>query len=356
MDVTRKKSILGLALLIVIIISIYFRLYHSNHVGKIIEQFQLAIHHHTLKRCNTLEGAPDTLPCGMSITPWARLGNLMGEYATLLALAELNGREPVLQPQMSHILESFFHITVRPMHAAELDFWEKRWANVSLNNWMEPRLENLTAPFTFLRGTPSSWTFYNHIKPRILQEFRFRDYVIERTHQTLHRLRNGSMSVTFIGVHVRRTDYVRLMAGRWRGVMADSSFFKEAFAHFDAKYPDAMFLVVSDDMKWCKKNIQSPKDNVRFVGESNSKNAIYDLALLAHCNHSIITMGSFGFWGAYLAGGDTIYYTNYTLPNSKFYNLKYDKWYLPEWIPIAANLSNFVEPPKRKSGKTDKKS
>ena len=31
-----------------------------------------------------------------------------------------------------------------------------------------------------------------------------------------------------------------------------------------------------------------------------------DLALLAACNHSIVTYGTFGLWGALLSGGATI--------------------------------------------------
>lgn len=32
-----------------------------------------------------------------------------------------------------------------------------------------------------------------------------------------------------------------------------------------------------------------------------------DLAVLAACNHSIMTLGTFGFWGSYLAGGEVLY-------------------------------------------------
>lgn len=338
-----RRTFWLLSALLLAMFFIVFLFYTRNDVSLKFQSSDIVVNRTTL--CDTMEGAPITLPCGMSINTLGRLGNLMGEYATLLALAKLNNRKPVLQPDMYQTLESYFHISLRPMSSAELDFWKTRWSEVNLHNWMEPRLESLTSPFTLLTGYPCSWTFYHHLRTHILQEFRFRDYILEKTQQTLHSLKNGSTSVTFIGVHVRRTDYVREMAGRWRGVMADTNFFRHAFDIFEAKYPDALFLVVSDDMDWCKKNIENPNGNVIFVGNGNSKTPIYDLALLAHCNHSVITMGTFGFWSAYLAGGETVYYSNYTLPDSTFYNLKYDKWYLPEWIPIAANLSNFVEHP-----------
>jgi galactoside 2-L-fucosyltransferase 1/2 len=33
-----------------------------------------------------------------------------------------------------------------------------------------------------------------------------------------------------------------------------------------------------------------------------------DLAIMAACNHSIIDYGTYGMWGAILAGGDTFVY------------------------------------------------
>nr|XP_026261991.1 ras-interacting protein 1 [Urocitellus parryii] len=48
------------------------------------------------------------------------------------------------------------------------------------------------------------------------------------------------------------------------------------------------------------------------------RNAGKDLALLTQCNHTTVTVGTFGFWAAYLAGGDTAYFTNFALPDSEF--------------------------------------
>lgn len=46
------------------------------------------------------------------------------------------------------------------------------------------------------------------------------------------------------------------------------------------------------------------------TGSSDDPDSIgYDLALLASCNHSIMTWGSFSMWGTFLAGGK--YYSEY---------------------------------------------
>jgi galactoside 2-L-fucosyltransferase 1/2 len=69
-----------------------------------------------------------------------------------------------------------------------------------------------------------------------------------------------------------------------------------------------VFLVVTDDMPWARKHITG--EDV-FYSESATSQAARDavgtdMAILAACNHTIITYGTFGLWGALLAGGATV--------------------------------------------------
>lgn len=45
------------------------------------------------------------------------------------------------------------------------------------------------------------------------------------------------------------------------------------------------------------------------LGTDDADSVGYDLALLAACNHTIITWGSFSMWAAILSGGE--YYSEY---------------------------------------------
>jgi len=69
-----------------------------------------------------------------------------------------------------------------------------------------------------------------------------------------------------------------------------------------------VFVVASDDLAWCRANVRSVADDVVYAGDGDGDafNPALDMALLAACNHSIITYGNFGFWSAYLAGGQTL--------------------------------------------------
>lgn len=286
----------------------------------------------------SIQDLPPYLRCGMSVNVIGRLGNMMGQYATLYALSRANNQTPYVLPAMANHLRTYFHLSAATIEEDDFAFWNKRWSAVGLTDWMQPHYRELRAPFIYLTGYPNSWTFYHHLHKEIRREFQFNDVIVQRTQEKLRSYGKHRTSSTFVGIHVRRGDYVTLMNGVYRGVVAHSGFFVEAMEHFTSKYSDVVFVVVSDDIKWCQKNINSSRGNVFF--EANEP--YEDMALMAQCNHSIITIGTFGYWGAYLAGGETVYLSNYTLPDSPFLKvMHYDAFYLPEWIPIPADLSQF---------------
>ena len=78
----------------------------------------------------------------------------------------------------------------------------------------------------------------------------------------------------------------------------------------------ALFMIVSDDLTWAREHLN--RDDVAFVGNfqvapkdlihpfSYSDDIGEDLSLLAACNHTIMSFGTYGLWGALLAGGQVV--------------------------------------------------
>jgi galactoside 2-L-fucosyltransferase 1/2 len=96
------------------------------------------------------------------------------------------------------------------------------------------------------------------------------------------------------------------------------------------KYPNAFFIVASDDMKWAKENLNSRASMSPF------QNNFYDLALLANCQHSIISSGTFSWWAGWLANGTTIYYEDYPRKGSSLSKgLDRSDYYYKDWIPLG---------------------
>jgi hypothetical protein len=53
-----------------------------------------------------------------------------------------------------------------------------------------------------------------------------------------------------------------------------------------------------------------------------------DLALLSQANHSIMTYGTFGMWGALLAGGSTLVSRDHlkNIPTKDIFDANLDNW------------------------------
>ncbi|XP_039366009.1 galactoside alpha-(1,2)-fucosyltransferase 2-like isoform X1 [Mauremys reevesii] len=282
---------------------------------------------------------PNATERGMwTVNSIGRLGNQMGEYATLYALAKMNGRQAYILPEMHQQLAPLFRITLPVL--SRFGAWSILWRNYGLHDWMSEDYRHIKGKYVWLTGTPCSWTFYHHLRQEILQEFSFHDHVKEEANRYLAGLRGQRRNVTYVGVHVRRGDYVRVMPQKWKGVVADKAYLEKAMGYFRAKYQEPVFVVTSNGMEWCQENIDASRGDVYFSGDGKESSPGRDFALLAHCNHTIMTIGTFGIWAGYLAGGETIYLANYTLPDSPFLEI-FKSWaaFLPEWIGIDADLS-----------------
>ena len=63
--------------------------------------------------------------------------------------------------------------------------------------------------------------------------------------------------VLFVGLHVRRTDYVQFSKQVLGKRVASKAYFQEAMDYFEEEYPDhsVYFLAVSDDLSWVRKHL-----------------------------------------------------------------------------------------------------
>jgi len=91
-----------------------------------------------------------------------------------------------------------------------------------------------------------------------------------------------------VSIHVRRGDYVN---NPFYTDLFESGYYEEAMEMF----PDANFLVFSDDIAWCKR--QPLFEECEF---SEGNDEVTDLNLMASCQHNIIANSSFSWWAAYL--------------------------------------------------------
>lgn len=188
--------------------------------------------------------------------------------------------------------------------------------------------------FTYLQ----SWKYFESVKDRIKNVFRFRDPVASLASEVMVNLRekyeqNGWRHLTFVGVHIRRGDILTYEGFRNYGyTTATAQYIVDAMDVFVSNFSNVVFIVCSNDMVWSKNITMKSNYNVEFMEGNTAK---VDMAILSSCDHVIMTVGTFGWWAAYLAGGKTIYYKYPAREGSdlrKEFSQDYSDYFYPGWI------------------------
>ena len=84
--------------------------------------------------------------------------------------------------------------------------------------------------------------------------------------------------------------------------MVGSEHYRFGMDYWRGLYKNCLFLVVSDSPEWCKEHLDIERDDTFLVADY----AAADLAMLISCDHVIMSYGTFGFWGSFLAGGQVL--------------------------------------------------
>lgn len=105
-----------------------------------------------------------------------------------------------------------------------------------------------------------------------------------------------------VAIHARRGDLLGLTERYYVG-----GYFKRAVKYIKTYVKDPVFCFFCDpgSIDWCRENgkifsLDFAKDKIMFVDWNSGENSYRDMQLMSLCKHNIITISSFGWWGAYL--------------------------------------------------------
>ena len=161
----------------------------------------------------------------------------------------------------------------------------------------EPRLfsENVfdIPDHTILEGFWQSEKYFKPIADTIHKEFTLKNGFGEQA----SLWKNEIESRNAISVHIRRGDYLQAKHVNLHGVMPVEYHIKgmEILAE---KVAEPVFFVFSDDIEWCKKNLNSVHQ-MEFIPETGIS-APESILLMSACKHHLIANSSFSWWGAWL--------------------------------------------------------
>ncbi|XP_027223995.2 galactoside alpha-(1,2)-fucosyltransferase 2 isoform X1 [Penaeus vannamei] len=283
----------------------------------------------------------------LTAQPFGRLGNVMGEYASLWALARIYNVTAFLHPSMKAKLHFFDALSLPEIPGA---FVRSEWQDVRKTgsffayNYtnIERAAAGLLGPKRFcLKPYPFEIHLFNPFKEELRREFVFPKRVQEKVREILADVQqkwqsanNSTVLPVLVGFHVRRADYVRYAAINFRASLPEDKYFTRALSHYRQKFPNEVaFVVASDDMAFVRQRLGHYPDVFFSSGES----AADDMALLSSCNHSIVTMGSYGFWTGFLAGGEVVYPDLHLSRSYRFSRAMYQRANLTNFIPVSAD-------------------
>ena len=136
-----------------------------------------------------------------------------------------------------------------------------------------------------VKGMLQSYRFFNHDLP---VPFKLRASSIAR-----HWVRERGVTVA---IHARRGDKLWDIGN----VVPPMTYYNSAMSLLRKLFPSPthQFVIATDDLAW----VQSQPE---FSGMYTlmSEDPSFDMAVIAACKHKILSIGTFGWWGAYL--GDT---------------------------------------------------
>lgn len=174
---------------------------------------------------------------------------------------------------------------------------------------------------------------YKYFPPDLYNRLKFKEAIVTKAKAQI------TDEKTNIGIHVRHrhqleVDYLRF---------PPNDYFENVMSQFRRDYPNAFFYVASDDVAWCRQQTFFQRSDVKII----ENNPGLDMAVLASCDHVVLTVGTFGWWAAFLGahrnGGKVVYYKDEFVMEHKVNkgNVVKEDYYPKEWKEFQLNLMHM---------------
>ncbi len=278
------------------------------------------------------------------------LGNQMFQYAALYGIAKANGMKPLVGLD-NRVLDSFpgviqaSHVVTTPVDTKARQY--SRFVEMKPNTFDGRTFSLNFAKNIVMEGFFQSWRYFDHVRADVRKIFSFRPEVQRKIDQTLTEVfgeykerrlldKVPDRPVQFVGIHIRRGDMLEGYNVQKGYTVADTKFLRKAMNYFEETYKNVIFVACSDDGQWARNNTWTPsKSSLVVFSPHFDRHPTLDLCLLSKCNHTIVTSGTFGWWGAWLGNGDVIYMKDFPKPFSTVAGtFKHSDYYPQQWIPL----------------------
>ena len=265
---------------------------------------------------------PETQPTSfVSVALLGRLGNQLFQAASSYGIAGSRGSRWCIQDLENSILSSAVVFRVEPERCPSDVHFEGMGEGVRFHHFHAQFKTDMPGENVHVGDYLQSYKYFSHTElPFLLKDGYWASaWVKERGIK--------------VGVHVRRGDYA---VNDLIGAVPGPSFYAKAFGLIPSFNP-AEVVVCSDDPAWVRS--QPIFGGGMLITEGHT--AGQDLAILAACRYVVVSIGTFGWWGGFLAHHDrqsTVIYDSepYKAGRVDADDVKED-FFPPSWIGVSPN-------------------
>lgn len=120
-------------------------------------------------------------------------------------------------------------------------------------------------------------------------------FTIKLTAENAEVLRKIEEARNSIAIHIRRGDYIGMASHD----VTTLEYFQKAVEYMKKTFGKCTFFCFSNDIAWCREHFSREKDFF-FCDLNDNNHGFYDLFLMAHCKHFIVSNSSFSCAAAQL--------------------------------------------------------
>ena len=147
---------------------------------------------------------------------------------------------------------------------------------------------------TYLDGYFQTEKYFEGIEQTLRSDFTFKEEMSPNAGKVAQRISESNS----VCVHVRRTDFLTISGF---GVL-DLNYFQRGADSISERVDKPTYFVFSDDIEWCRNNMQFRHEAVFVSDDFGAKKFRDDMRLMAMCRNYIISNSSFAWWAVWLNG------------------------------------------------------
>jgi hypothetical protein len=214
------------------------------------------------------------------------LGNQMFQYSCLVACANRMNANAVCPQSSKFSYDCRSHISdCFKLGYAKDGMLQSGSVFSDYGFIFNPKITSLSVDTSWmLEGYFQTEKYFEDCRDIIKNEFTFKQEIIDRSN---HTKLNPTDKVA---IHIRRDDY--LHASNVHPFPGDL-YYEKAITYF----PNSEFLVISDDIEWCKHSNLFKGSNFSFSGND----PYVDMYLMTECDGHILSNSTFSWWGSWLS-------------------------------------------------------